>query len=247
MDISTVANTISGWADLGLAIPAKLKAAAELYESASFVEGPYTGLDVTKLNQKNLEQAVTELAQNMAVEAHWAEAKQAVRNRLGQELMALAGEVVDDLLAALAPRFERAASQFCEAVMLLGDDLTAAGILRNGQAAEYSLAVEAQAELLVIDRFLAGLNYLARFSGHRPDPQLRILAPKDRNQLQVITNGHSKHHPGKYGDLNSMLVVAARQQIPFAMHDPAECSVLRSEIENAKVERNPNIRFVSFK
>ena len=247
MDTNTVANTISGWTDLGLTIPTRLKAAAELYDSAAYVEGPYTGLDLSKVTGKNLEQTVTALAEQMAVEEQFAKAKQQVRDRLGRELLMVAGEVVDELVEALRPGFDRAASQFCEAVMLLGDDLSAAGILRSGHAQTYSVAVEAQDELLRVDRFLAGLAHLPRWGGNKHDPQLRILAPKDRNQLQALTNAHGKHDPAKYGDLNAMFVCAAREQIPFVMHLPDECSELRHAIETAKIEPNPNARFVRFK
>lgn len=248
MDLNSTAATIAGWTDLGVSIPAKLKEAAELYDAAAYVEPPFTGIDLSTISAKTLEQTVTGLADSMAVAAQFSEAKTLVQNRLGQELLQTAGEAVDEIIAALKPRFERAASRFTEAVNALPEDLSATSLVRSGPAClqAYNDAIEAQQELKTVDKFLASLVYLPRFGGRRQDNAIRVLKPSDRNELQALVNAAGSHQPAKYGDLSPLFVVAVRSGIPFTMNDPQQWSELRSHIENMKVERKPGIRFASW-
>jgi hypothetical protein len=248
MDLNSTAATIANWTDLGVTIPAQLKQAAELYEATAYMEGPYTGIDLSQITVKTLEQSVIALADSMAVAAQFAEAKHAVQTRLGQQLLHTAGEAVDDLLAALQPRFERAASRFTEAVKTLPEDLSATNLVRSGPAClqAYNDALEAQDELRTVDKFLASLVYLPRYGGTRQDNAIRVLKPSDRNELQKLVTVAGSNKPDKYADLSPLFVVAVRAGIPFVMHDPRQWSDLRSHIDNMKMERNPNVRFVNW-
>jgi hypothetical protein len=248
MDLNSTATTISRWTDLGVTIPAKLKEAAELYDTAAYVEGPWTGFDLSKVTTKNLEQTVTDLADRIAVEGKFAEAKQRVRDDLGRQLMAAAGEAVDEIVTALQPRFERAASRFTEAIHMLPEDLSATNLVRTGPAAlqAYNDALEAQDELLDVDKFLASLVYLPRYGAKRQDNALRLLRPSDRSQLQALVNVAGSHRPEKFGDLSPLFVTAVREGIPFQTNDPEEWTQLRADIEAQPIKRNSNVRFVNW-
>jgi hypothetical protein len=248
MDLNSTAATISGWTDLGISIPAKLKDAAELYDAATYVEGPYPGVNLASVTTKNLEKTVTDLADTLAVEAQFGEAQRRVRDMLGRQLMDVAGEVVDEILTALQPSFERAASRFTEAVHNLPDDLSATSIIRSGPECiqAYNDALEAQTELSRVDAFLASLVYLPRFGSSRQDNALRVLRPSTRSELQNLVNVAGSHKPDKYGDLSPLFVVAVREGIPFQINDPQEWNQLRADIEAQPIKRNSNVRFVNW-
>ena len=245
-DIRTTAKTIAAWPGIvGIdAIPTALRESVELFDSAAYVEGPYVTVKPDTITAQNVEAVMGGLADELAREAHFTEARKRVVEALGQHLLQIAGESVEAILEKLRPGFEQAVENFTIAVSELGE-CTPTALVRSGPVAlqRYQDALASQDVMLKADQFLSTLRHLPIYGVVSHEPCLRLTSPSNRDELKLLLNYQGKRSEA-WGDLLPLLVHAVKGNIRFSLNDPATAKAIQNEINSSEfVAKKP--RFMS--
>jgi hypothetical protein len=234
-DVShTAQNVANEWPAVIGKLPRNLAEAIAVYDATSYVDDPYTAVDASKITADNAAEAIHDLAQALAAQAKFADAKLSVRRALAFDILRFAGAAVPELIEAIRPAFDKAASDFTEDVQLLPDQVSHDTLVNGGPdvLAAYHSAVAANQVIAKFDRWLADLIQLHAFAGRTPEVA-RVLKPTTRGQLQTLLGANRQD----YLALNPLYVTAVRAGIEFGLCDPHEAGRLREEIEAQPVER----------
>lgn len=234
-------NEINNWTALGVKLPAELVKAIDVYEAIRYatVEHPPV-FDLAGVNEKNAEDRINTLADELARAAVVGDAKRHALAAASQEVTRQAGAAVPAVITELTPAFERSVSSFTEAVNGLPDDLTSDQLVAAGAATVslYLAAKEAAAHIAVVDGWLASLVDLPYYAGLPQEPCLRVTSPLNRDELLVLLNAHQANNVDPLvRDLNPVYVAAAKNGIAFKISDPREQAARREQIESAPVDR----------
>lgn len=248
-DQITIADNVSRWTDLGVKLPKELAKAIETFKAIRYAEVAHPPVfDLAGVTPANVEAKIREYADQLlptlglvsrvgAVDLSPLDvAKQDALRLATRDVLVKAGAAAPDIIEQLAPEFDRAASEFTEAVRALPDDLSDTAIVQAGPAvlAEYQRAAQAQGVLDRFDHWLASLRELPGSGAGPVDPITRILRPANPDQLSRLENAHS----ARYGKLRPLYVVAVREEIQFAMNTPREAARIRADITvRAEAER----------
>lgn len=233
-DVQLSADRVARWASV-FDLPKPLQTAIDRLELVEQVESPGAFVDVTKVTAKTAESVVAQYAADLATEAHFHDARKRLADAAAREVLQVAGTLVDDMRAALLPRWDSAVKTFTEAVQAIGStDLSAAALIQAGAGAveQYHHAVAAQQELAVLEGWAASLVELPRFVGHGADPVCRVTAPTTRAQLQALENAR-----GRNAELNSLYTAALELGVPLVLNTPEEAGAIRYAIESQPVVR----------
>ncbi|MCW2546788.1 MAG: hypothetical protein JWN96_1248 [Mycobacterium sp.] len=248
-DIISPAEAVAGWAGLGVKLPKDLARSIEVFEAIRYVEiGHPVVFDVADVTPDNAEARIREFADQLVpalplvpvVGARGSsvlqEAKRQALTLAARDVLSKAAAAVPGIITQLAPEFDRAASEFADAVQALPDDLSDAAIVQAGPSvlADYKRAAQAQGVIAGFDSWIASLRELPGIAG-QVDPVTRVLRPANRDQLAKLEHANSK----SYGQLNPLYVVAVREGVEFGMNTPAEGAAIRARIEALPVQDKP--------
>jgi hypothetical protein len=238
LDITDTARSVStDWPALVGTLPKALADAIAVYDEAGYAEGPDVGIDASKITTKNVSQTTADLAEVLAAEDKFNEAKLRVRRVLARSVLHTAGAAVPEVIETIRPVFERAVSEYAEAVEALPDEISSSALVDAGPEVlgAYQTAIAAVAVISRVDSWLAGLSNLPAYAGRNPEPALRVLNPTTRAELQAMVNAQGATNPDLYLQrLNPLYVKAVREGIEFQMHTPVETAKLRADIESAQ-------------
>src|ERR1700722_13690365 len=156
----TAQNWAQDWPAVIGKLPKHLADALDVYDATMYVEDPYTGVDVSKITVDNAAKVITDLAETLAAQEKFAEARNAVRRALALDILRAAAEAVPELIAAIRPEFKRAAADFTKALELLPAQVTYDSLVDAGPAAlaAYNSAVAADLQIARLDGWLDSLT-----------------------------------------------------------------------------------------
>jgi hypothetical protein len=229
----TAARAASDWPAIVGKLPKALTDLIDAFEAVSYVGEPYVAVDAGAITAKNAEQYVRDLTETLGKAAHFDDARSRVLRALAISILHSAEAAVPELIEEIRPEFEKAVSDFTEAVELLPEQVGHDTLVDAGPdvLAAYHRAVAANKVIAKFDAWLAGLVQLPAFAGRTPE-LVRIVKPTTRAELYTLldSNGHN------YLQLSPLYVIAAREGIEFDLLDPIAASRLREEIEAQPVE-----------
>jgi hypothetical protein len=233
--VLTAQNVARSWPALAGTLPKALADAIAVLDAAKYVEAPWTGIEVEKLDPKNVGQSITDLAVTLASASQFDEAKRAVHRALASQVLHAAGAAVPEVIEKIKPSFDKAVIEFTEAVKALPDQITSSTLVDAGPAVldAYQRGTAAAGVIGAVDSWLANLADLPAHAGFDRDRVLRVLAPSTPHQLQMLvieTGGNKDPHLQRLG---ALYVDAVRYGIQFAMHTPREAAQLRNDLEEA--------------
>lgn len=241
-DQTFIVESIAGWSGLGIKLPKHLSGAVDVFEAIRFAElGHRPVFDLASVTPANAEAKIRSYAEQLvptlglvsrvgAVDLSALDvAKQDALHAAARNVLVKAAEAVPGVIEQLTPEFDRAASDFAEAVSGLPDDLSDAAIVQAGPAvlAEYQRAAQAQAVIGGFDHWIASLRSLPGLGVGQVDPVTRVLRPADPDQLARLDSAQTK----RYGQLNPLYVVAVREGVEFGMNTPQEAAQIRADIQ----------------
>ncbi|WP_322859548.1 hypothetical protein U8D42_17260 [Mycobacterium europaeum] len=241
-DQAFIVDGITRWTDLGIKFPKKLATAIETFDAIRCAEpGHRPVFDLAGVTPANAEAKIRSYAEQLvptlglvsrvgAVDLSALDvAKQDAVNAAARDVLVKAAEAVPGVIEQVTPEFDRAASEFTEAVSGLPDDLSDAAIVQAGPAVlgEYQRAAQAQTVIGGFDHWIASLRSLPGLGVGQVDPVTRVLRPVSVSQLSHLDNAQTK----RYGQLNPLYVVAVREGVEFALNTPQEAAQIRAGIE----------------
>lgn len=239
-DVITSAQGIARWTALGVKLPKPLASAIEVLEALRYVEVDHpVSFDPSSVTADNAEQKIREFAEQIMLTRQIDQistlvaAKRQALESAARAVLAQAPAVLPDVVRQLAPRLDKAAGEFTDAVESLpDDDLSDSALVQAGPAvlAAYHSALQAQQTLTEIDQWVTSLTHsgVPALSGSGAGPAnrvIRILRPTNSGQLHMLENPR-----GSFGRLVPHYVVAARLGIKFAIVTPSEADRLRADI-----------------
>jgi hypothetical protein len=233
-----VAHRLSNWTALGIKLPKALSNAFDIFEALRYaeVERPVS-FDLASVTADNAEQKVREFAEKLmptrAIDrfSTLAEAKRQALYLAARDMVAKAGAAVPEIVKQLTPDFDRAATEFTEAVKLLPDNVTSEALVSAGPAAleAYQAARSASAAIAGVDEWLSSLEEIPGLASERL-PLLRVLRPATNGQIYRLEQARDARVDSAHERLNKVYVEAARLGIEFGINTPREAVELRNSI-----------------
>lgn len=236
-NLNITAANVTTWDFLGVDLPEEL---TKLFAARDAFRKVETELNLPELGDltedDDLGVVVSQLAEHLSVAAHYRTARQQVSDVIDRGIVHAVGDAVTVIREQLTKTFDEAAADFRSSVERLPDPLTAETLVEAGPdaLAAFQSTKAAAAELAKIDGWLASLSQLPQFAGHKPDPNVRITAPKDRTEYAAVA---VKQREPLVQQLGEQAYNAARAGVEFRMMLPAETTAQLEEI-NATVRKS---------
>jgi hypothetical protein len=239
---SQARNLLAAWETLlGGDLPKPLAAASAALDAVTYTLPPPVTVDGSKITAANAESTVSGLASRMADEAKFELARNRAQDGVSRHVLAVAKEVVPDLLASIEPRFRQAVDTFTDTLDLLPENLTSDALVSAGPAAveAFGVAKAAEAELNAIDSWVASLSDLY---GYRADPCLRLATASTRQGLQTLLRAE-----GKTGTVKPLWVaIASTPDVSWVLNTPDQSAEIRRVLDALPPTEQKKPVFVSF-
>ena len=232
------ARNITDWAAI-IKLPKALADAIAIWEESDYVMPPAAVFNTTGLTRETIAAAIEDYAQRMAAVAGFDDAKRLAREQLAADLIHAAADAVPEVIDQLRPEFDKAVAVYVEAVAQLPESFSGDTIADAPEAVQgaYRTAADAASTIRKIDSWLGSLGDLPTHGSYTSDRELRVLAPKNRDELAaVMTNPKLSKSEDK---LHGLYLTAARTGVGFAMSTPAEATALRKELDATPFTRKP--------
>ncbi|ORL96635.1 hypothetical protein [Prescottella equi] len=236
---SSIVNNLDTWSALGISLPKEITTQLDTLEAARYTESPYAGINLDTLTAKNVSGQLEELANTLSVEAKFAEAKQRVVRQLDRRIVNAVQAFVPDAIEQIQPGFDRAVSEYAEAVQKLPEDLCSDALVKAGPDAlvAYQAAVAAVGHIRAVDSWVASLTELPVFVGATGAPTTRVLAPTNRQELSKLLTAHQATVDSVTQAVDPRFAEAVRLGIKFEIHTPTEAVEIVKTIEDQPVEK----------
>ena len=244
-DITTTASKVARWTDLGVKLPKPLAGAIDTYEALKYVEVGYpVEFDLSAVTVANAEDMLRDYAVRLIpslslIDGRTSALHEAKRRSLeaaARQIIAAARPAATEIVNLLTPGFDKAATEFAEAVQALPNDLSADSLVQAGPAAltEYHRAGEAQGEIAKLDGWVASLRDIPGLAAEHP-VELRILRPQTGGQLDALRQARElrRRELALFGQLNPMWVTAARKGIEFGLNLPRQAAEIETRVPGA--------------
>ena len=165
---------------------------------------------------------------------------------LARNILHAAGAAVPEVIEKVRPAFERAVSEYAEAVEALPEKISSSALVDAGPEAlgAYQTALGAVAVINRVDAWLAGLAQLPAYAGRDNEPALRVLKPANRAEFQTLVNAAGNNVDPYHQRLNSLYIAAVREGIEFAIHTPIETAEIRQRIEAQPIAKPKGVQWV---
>jgi hypothetical protein len=229
------ARRVSNWTSLGIKLPKPLSQALDVYEALRYaeVERP-VAFDLASVTADNAEEKIREFAEQLMPTrtidrfSTLAEAKRRALDLAGRDVIAKARTAVPEVVKQLAPKFDRAAIQFTEAIAVLPENITSEELVSAGPAAleAYQAAQSASAEIARVADWVDSLEGIPGLATERL-PLLRVLRPATPGQLHRLEQARDARVDSAHERLEKVYVEAARLGVEFGINTPAEAVGLR--------------------
>jgi hypothetical protein len=252
-DRISAVTAITNWpGSLGVKLPKALADKIEVFDAVRYVETAHAVIvDTSSVTTKNADDAVAEPASRLlpaqsepGKRSALDEAKSAILNQLGVEILREASQALPDVIEQLRPGFELAVSSFTEAVQNLPEKLTSEALVAAGPSAvnEYQNARDAASIIASLDSWLAELINLPAYAGLQTSPALRVLSPANQGELAKLRAAHdSRNADPLETELGKLYLCAAREGIEFGLNTPAESAQIRQTIESTPREKTRGV------
>ena len=242
-DITSTADSVSSWPSLGVKLPKQLQEAIDVFEALKYVETGYQPqVDLSGITPQNAEAKVQEFAEQLvyveeqrdstgAVSSILGKAKRRLLDSAAREVLGLGRAAVPEVVKQLTPKFDEAAAEYTEAVLVLPDEITSDSLVTAGPAvvSAYQTAQNAVGYLGQISSWVASTANLGLGLGTDMEVVIRILRPENGLQLAKLEEAHqlSGNANAALRALDPIYVAAARHSVPFGINTLTECKQIR--------------------
>jgi hypothetical protein len=222
------AGRIEDWSTLA-ALPAPLTKALGIFRAIADTAAPAPTIDWSKVSPGNAPAAVVAYAEAHALAAGYAAAHRAMLAEAADRVLTTAGEHVDEILAALTPRFLDSAKTFTDSVLALPPTAGTAELVAAGPAAvgAYHAAVDSQRHLLAVRALVLDIADLPGQAASY-DRSVTMATPQTVADVTLLDTGDSAIE-----GLDDILVAIARLGLEWTLRAPREAQALRAELTTA--------------
>ena len=220
------AARIEEWPALATMPPAVVKALA-IFRAVADTTAPAAEVDWSKVTPGNAPAAAIAYAEQHALAAGWAQAHRDLVAQAANRVLATASEHVDEILAALSPRFLDSARVFTDSVLALPPTAGTAELVAAGPAAvgAYHAAVDAQRHLLAVRSLMLDIADLPGQGADGYDRAVTLATPQTAADVTLLDAGDASIE-----GLDPVLVATAKLGLAWALRTPRQADELRSEL-----------------
>ncbi|MDA0252448.1 MAG: hypothetical protein O2892_09100 [Actinomycetota bacterium] len=223
------ASRIEEWPAL-TTLPAPLTKALAIFRAIADTAAPAAAVDWDKVTPGNAPAAAIAYAEQHALAAGWAQAHRVLLAQAADRVLATTAEHVDEILAALTPKFLDTARTFTDSVLALPPTAGTAELVAAGPTAvgAYHAAVDSQRHLLAVRALVLDIADLPNQAADGYDRSLTMATPQTAADVTLIDAGD-----GSIEGLDPVLVATARLGLDWALRTPRQADELRRELTTA--------------
>lgn len=230
-ELLATADSIAGWAGLGIKLAPKLAKAIELHEAIRWTEvGHEFNVDISKLATADVETTIRDLAQHIVTaeavgrNSALADAKLRLLKNAAVQVVQLARQFAPAAREQLSVEFDKHAQAYIEAVHKLPEELTSESLIAAGPDAvsAYSVAQDEVGHLRQASRWVSDVRDIPGLGSGERDPVLNVLRPSDVAQLDRLDAALHANVDTLLDSLDRVFVTAVREGVEFGINLPAE-------------------------